>query len=152
MIIGDGEITPSDGSVLVISEVVVLASLLVRGCAMHMHHVGAEDGAQAGWAQVERWAQRGIPKGESDRWRFVILYQFYMRMVRTVQHLIQCIKAHVFVDWSLVSIIIFPWLAPFTPAKSPITMKVAITVISLLFSLTVNAAAVGLPPYKWIWP
>ena len=48
MIIKDGEITPSDGSVLVISEVVVLAFLLVRGCAMHMHHVGAENGAQAG--------------------------------------------------------------------------------------------------------
>ena len=63
MIIKDGEITPSDGAVLVISEVVVLAFLLVRGGAMHMHHVGAENGAQAGWAQRIMLPLSAEPKG-----------------------------------------------------------------------------------------
>ena len=60
MIIKDGEITPSDGAVLVISEVVVLAFLLVRGGAMHM---GAENGAQAGWAQRIMLPLSAEPKG-----------------------------------------------------------------------------------------
>ena len=61
---------------------------------------------------------------------------------------IQYINASALQDWASYSSLLSLSLAPLTWAKLLITMIVAIAAISLLFSLTANAAAVSVPLIK----